>query len=417
MPTDPPESLLDRSLLRELAGGDAFARGEQCFTEGRVDQLHTWPDRASGKVEGSPVCRVKLWRARGELRWSCTCPAGREVRCCEHAVAVGLAWLAHAADGGSESPACSARQQREAQRQRIAQHLGGVDPERLVTLLLEATDYDDILRRRLLLESIGVARPKGKRRTRGAASRPDLAAYREILRDAIEVGDYVDYDAMPDYAQGVEEAIAPLDDQLHAGQSSAVIELTEFALISLDAAAEWLDGGDGSLNRVYDELQRLHFEACRAARPDPEALAARLLAYELEGGLGIFSNASNNYADVLGERGLRAWRRLVEARWAALAEPAEAAPGVRPIDHQRYQLQALMEGIAVADGDLDQLIEIKRRDLSSPHDFLSLAELCRGAGRHAEAAAWAERGLQAFPGETDRAGLRDFMQCSGKVRP
>ena len=59
-----------------------------------------------------------------------------------------------------------------------------------------------------------------------------------------------------------------------------------------------LDGGDGALNTVYDDLQNLHLEACRVAKPDPEELAARLLDYELEGGLGIFNNAPVAYAEV-----------------------------------------------------------------------------------------------------------------------
>ncbi len=423
MPTDPPEGLPDRPLLRELAGAEPFVRGERILTEGGVRQLHVWPDRASAKVDGTPFCRVKLWRARGELQWSCTCPAGREARPCEHAVAVGLAWMANgAAAQPSKTPVGPDHQRRDAQRQAIADHLHTADQERLIALVLEATDYDDILRRRLLLESIHVGRPKGKRRARGAAATPpDFAAYREILREAIEVSDYVDYDAMPDYAQGVEEAIAPLGELLRVGRAAEVIELAESALVSLDAAAEWLDGSDGSLNRVYDELQRVHYEACRAARPDPEALAARLLAYELDGGLGVFSNAVNNYADVLGERGVRAWRTLLETQWSALSDPPQPAPGdvprVRPIDHRRYQLQALMEGVAAAVGDVDGLIAIKERDLSSPHDFLALAELCRSAGRHAEASEWAERGLRAFPTARDHAGLRDFARGPGPARP
>ena len=48
--------------------------------------------------------------------------------------------------------------------------------------------------------------------------------------------------------------------------------------MELDRASEMIDAGDGSLNAIYDDLQQYHLEACRAARPEPEALAARLLA-------------------------------------------------------------------------------------------------------------------------------------------
>ena len=190
-----------------------------------------------------------------------------------------------------------------------------------------------------------------------------------------------------------------------------MVDLAEFALVELDRANEMLDGGDGSLNPVYDDLQHYHLEACRAAHPDPEKLAARLLHYELEGGLGVFNNASKAYADVLGPRGQAAWKRRLSREWASLppltAEKAGGAPG--PINHRRFQLQALMERLAESEGDLATLAAVKQRDLSSAHDFLSLAELYASAGQDAEALAWAERGLNAFPGLPDEVGLRDFV--------
>ena len=107
--------------------------------------------------------------------------------------------------GGPSRP--KPHQEDERRRERIHQHLRNVPQERLIALLLEATDYDDILRRRLLLESIGVVRvPPGKRRA-GTGPTPNLATYQQVLREAIETHDYVDYEALPDYAQGVEEAI------------------------------------------------------------------------------------------------------------------------------------------------------------------------------------------------------------------
>ena len=45
----------------------------------------------------------------------------------------------------------------------------------------------------------------------------------------------------------------------------------------MDAASDRVDTGDGLLNRVYDQLQHLHLEACKMGNPDRPALAARLL--------------------------------------------------------------------------------------------------------------------------------------------
>jgi uncharacterized Zn finger protein len=418
-----PEDLLDRTLLRQLAGEKAFSQGEAYFAEGRVRQLHASSDRVTARVNGTRPYRVKLWRGRGRLRFSCTCAAGREEKFCKHCAAVGLAWLAgpEAQPAPATAPragtASAAGKQDEAfnepPRETLRDHLRGLEKDRLVSLVLEATDYDDILRRRLLLEAIGVAKVAGRRPSAASpgALEPNIEAYRQILREAIECADYVDYDAMPDYAQSVEEAIRPLGELLRSGHAREAVDLAEFALIELDRASEMLDGGDGSLNGVYDDLQHYHLEGSRAAGLEPEELAVRLLAFEIEGGLGIFNNAVRNYAEVLGERGVSAWRQELIRLWSRLPilKPGEAGAGRGPIDHRRFQVTALMERLARDEADQTLLMAIKQRDLSSPHDFLALAELAQNNGQTAEALVWAERGIEAFPSVADDAGLRDFV--------
>jgi uncharacterized Zn finger protein len=67
-----------------------------------------------------------------------------------------------------------------------------------------------------------------------------------------------------------------------------------------------------------------------------------------------------------------------------------------------------MESIARQSGDLDALIGVLSRDLSSAWHFLQIAELCQGRDRLDEALEWAERGLAAFPDETDER-LLEFL--------
>ncbi len=431
MPSPSSENFLDRPLLQQLAGPKAFARGEAYFAENRVRQLQASIDRATAKVSGSRTYRVKLWHQRGQLHHACTCAAGREEAFCKHCAAVGLAWLAaleeHASDGPSNHGAAPAQPRPEADetgisRDQLRDYLRSLDKERLVSLTLEATDYDDILHRRILLELIGVAPAGGSKKSAGttppsapARTPPDLDLYKHLLHEAIECADYVDYSSMGDYAQGVEEAIRPLGDLLQNGQAAAVLELAEFALLELDRSSDMIDTGDGALNAIYDDLQQYHLEACRLAKPDPEALAARLLTYELEGGLGVFNNAVNTYADALGPLGVAAWRRLLIQEWSRLpvigAEGAKQAGGApaASIDYRRFQLNALMERVARAAGDTDALIAVKQRDLTSAHDFLALADLQLSAGRPEEAARWAERGVAAFPGAATSSGLNDLL--------
>jgi uncharacterized Zn finger protein len=67
-----------------------------------------------------------------------------------------------------------------------------------------------------------------------------------------------------------------------------------------------------------------------------------------------------------------------------------------------------MERLAEAGGDVDELVAIKAKDLSSGYHYLAIAEVLTKAGRANEALAWAERGLKAFPDRPDDR-LRDFL--------
>ena len=416
MPTA-PDRFLSRPLLRQLAGEQLFASGEQCFARGSVGQMRAGKDRVSARVTGARTYRVKLWRRRGELQFRCDCDEGRTETFCQHCVAVGLAWLSHpeepgappvdAADGAVNNQRDEAR--REEERLQLAAHLRTFEPERLTSLLLEATDYDEILRRRLLLEALGIA-PAPDTRGAKVPSRPSpaVSAYRQLLREAIQTGGVVDYHSMPDYVQGIEEAVAPLAGWLRRGWHEEVMGLVEFAAGELDAAAERVDTGDPLLNRVYDDLQRYHLAACRHAALDVRALAARLLHYELEGGLAIFNNASKTYAELLGEEGKSAWRSLLIREWR---KPAMGTGSGTPplIDHRRFQVQMLMERLADTEGDLSALLALKRADLRGVHDHVALSEWLESIGRPTEAVLGAEAASRQFTGPHEKRVWREFL--------
>ena len=126
------------------------------------------------------------------------------------------------------------------------------------------------------------------------------------------------------------------------------------------------------------------------ARPDPVALAERLFELEMESEFGAFHQAVAVYADVLGEAGRAAYRRLAETAWAKV-------PALGPGDQDpnryggRYRITSIMEAVARADGDLEALVAVKSRDLSLPHAFLEIAELYQEAGNADRALEWAER--------------------------
>ena len=121
----------------------------------------------------------------------------------------------------------------------------------------------------------------------------------------------------------------------------------------------------------------------------------------------IFHGAAATYADVLGEKGLAIYRRLAEREWKKV--PA-LAPGRDDSAKygKRFRITHIMETLARASGDVEALVDVMKRDLSLPHDFLKIAEVYKEARNHDFALEWAERGVKAFPERTD-SRLREFL--------
>jgi uncharacterized Zn finger protein len=154
-------------------------------------------------------------------------------------------------------------------------------------------------------------------------------------------------------------------------------------------------------------IEELHLDACSKGRPDPEALAERLFAWELDGPWDVFDQAVIRYAEVLGDTGLARYRELAEKEWAAVPR---LAPGEdsRERYRSRFRITRIMQALAQYSGDLADLIAVEERNLSIGYRFLQIAELCREHGEDDAALEWAERGMAAFAEDPDPR-LRAFL--------
>ncbi len=376
----------DRAALRQWAGDKPFQRGEEYFREGRVRGLKIEGKVVTARVNGRRPYKVRLWgQAGGGVEYSCDCPDGREGKFCRHCVAVGLAWLTGDERGGKPDP--------------LREYLKRLPRERLVELMIEATDYDSILRRRLTLENSRQA----------AGTDLDPVVWKKLIREAIATKEYIDYEALPDYAQGIEEVLRPLPEAIEHGDAALAVELCEFALGEMDKVPDLVDFSDPALAEIWQHLHDWHLRACRQAQPEPVSLARRLLKSEMDSALGNFRDAASTYASVLGASGLRTYAEMLEEAWAGVP-PIQ--PGERPatIDDRRVHLTAMMERLAAASQNVHAQVAVKSRDLSTPHDFLAIAELYRTRGRLLEAISWCERGWEAFKDRQAQADdLRELL--------
>lgn len=384
--------VLNQHVLRQMAGSRSFERGEEYFTSGQVLSLTEYEGTIAARVLGAHEYRVKLWVEGDGLGYSCTCPVGDDGAFCKHCVAVGLTWLAEATD--KQKPG-KARKSTTTMKD-VEAYLERQDKDTLVRMLMEQAMDDDRLRERLLMKTARMG-PKGL----------DLATFRRAIDHAVSTGDFIEYGEVWDYAQGIEEVITSIEELLKEGYAAEVIELVEYALDAVEHAIESVDDSDGRMGDVLVHLQELHHTACKAAKPDPEALAKRLFELELRGGSDTFYNAMETYADVLGNKGLAVYRTLVEAEWAHVRT---LKPGKDDPDRygKRFRITHIMETLAQQSGDIEALVAIKSRDLSYPYSYLQIAEVYKQAGQYDQALEWAERGMKAFPNQID-SRLRDFL--------
>ena len=388
---------LTEATLRRMAGARSFARGLEYFNRELVKSIAEQDSAIAAKVEGTNVYRVRLWVRARSLEYACTCPVGDDGEFCKHCVAVGLTWLDQ---GNAVADSASAKRVSKVNKpavtmQDVRDYLAAQKAATLVDMLLKHAETDEGLQRQLLMLA-------AKKTDRG----PDLATFKQAIDDAVIPDEFVRYDAMYEYSCRVDQVIDAVEDLLKDGHAVEVIELTEYACRALEQALQSVDDSGGETGEMFERLQDLHYAACRKGKPDPKELARRLFEWELHSQWDTFSGAAERYADVFGSQGLAVYRQLAEQHWARVPS---SGPGERKADHgKHYRITHIMEGLARQSGNVDAIVAIQQRDLSSSWAYLQIAESYRQAKNHDLALEWAERGMKAFAKDLDHR-LREFV--------
>lgn len=389
-------TLINRNALEALAGGTAFQRGEEYFAVGAVGRLRAKEDKVFAKVEGTETYQVELWDEDGELAGDCTCPRAGDGYFCKHCVAVGLAWLN---EHGSASPSTDGPGRKSAKAKRrdpwkgIRQFLETQPTESLIEMLLDVAQRDDRLFQLLLLKA---------ERTHGGGNAEK--AFRRAIDDAVQIRGFIDWREVGTYAGNIDQVVESLAELLQPDSAAMLIELAEYAIEKVENALEQVDDSNGEIGDTIYRLGELHIKACTMAKPDPAALAERLFRFETTLPFGLCSFDAVTYRTPLGQKGLQRYRELAEAEWQKIKPRADD----KGFDVHRSAITRVMERLAEASGDIDELVAIKAKDLSSSYRYLGIAEILAKAKRHDEALSWAERGLKAFP-DRPHDDLRDFL--------
>ncbi|MDY7100523.1 MAG: SWIM zinc finger family protein [Actinomycetota bacterium] len=380
--TDRLEARISRSVVQELADARALLRGATYESDGKVEIERSSADRCVATVHGVLPYRVELWIDLDELTWTCTCPAGAGAVFCEHCVATALA-VKPQVHGAELSPDGDSAAEGGADVEVLRDHVAGMARRQLVEIVLEQAAHDPRLLARLEIAA----------GTAGDHHPVDLDEWRRRLDAAFDgegVLDESDELSVLSWVNNLHAAIAALEDLLAAGHADEVVELAEHAFRLDDEALRFVDDSDGWLSELAVRIRDLHLAACAESSVDPEDLAARLVDLELNAELDTFRRSAATYARVLGDEGLVAFRTLVEPRRAEVGPPEGYAV-------EGYGLQEAMTGWALAAGDVDTFVEVKRGVLDAPEDYREVAEALAVAGRSREALEWASQGIEAFP--------------------
>ena len=386
--------VLTTSRVRRWAGSRSYGRGEDYFHGGHVSDLKAVKGRVTATVHGTYPYRVMLWADGDSVGYDCDCPVGLRGDFCKHCVATALAWLEKRTPAGKTGKGKGKKKaDKGLTMQDVRAWLLLQKKEALVDMLVEAAEYDSQLSGSLMMKA-------------AAARAVNMVTYREVLDQAIGIDGFIDYHDMYEYWRRADLAIDGIEELLNTGRAAAVVELSEYALRCLEGAMNnAMD--DGEMGMLQHRLEGMHLEACRKAKPDPEALAERLFDWELTGEWGTFSDAGNTYARELGKNGMRRYRELAEAEWGNVKplRPGENAPDKYG---KRSCITRIMENLACQSGDIEALVAVKSRDLSSNYDFFKIAEVYQKAREGNKALEWAEKGIQIF-GEKADSRLQDLL--------
>ncbi|MFM0324837.1 SWIM zinc finger family protein [Caballeronia glebae] len=395
------ETLLGEVLTLEevqsLADVKTFARGKAYFHEGAVSRLDERGGVLHASVNGTSRYSVEFSVGRDdELAYECDCPVGQTGTFCKHLVAVALSWLENSGAEvfhADEPEPTKTRKKRKTTEELIAEYVATLDDDAMRELLLDAVERDTVLRDKLLFAA-------------RAASANDLPSMKAAVRDATRIGRPLDWRESGAYGDGLFSLADALRQRLQGPAAPQVVELAELAIAEAEKSLEQIDDSNGDVMPGILELAAVHLEACKQTSPDPVKLADRLFLYQSQGAWDTFYDVLPKYAEPLGEGGMRRYRALVEEAWRQFPSLSPKDGLRRSFDGNRTRLEHAAIRLAEFDGDVDEQIAIRQKDLSAPYRYLLLAETCAENEQYDDGLDWAHQGLAAFK-EPDRR-LLDF---------
>jgi hypothetical protein len=263
--------------LRLIAGDEVLGQAAGLVDGGMVADVHLDGLLVLATVAGTPVSVRVL-----EDALACKCPCSDDAPCV-HAVAATLAWVRTGTD--EETPDLLA----------VLKEQSTVW---LALRLAAIADGNAELTRLLLAEAVDPEVPSALAELRAALESALDAHEGEAAGEAED--DYGEW--YPDFEEVealIEEAGTYLEDS-----PGELRELADYAITRIEGLLDYENCYGSGPTDALEMAHELHLAACRAAPPDPVALAERLVSARLNTGWDVFADGPATYAHVLGPAGL-----------------------------------------------------------------------------------------------------------------
>jgi len=383
--------LLTADSMLNIAGYKFFERGEGYCATGAVEDIVESRGAIKATVAGTHDYKVKIQVYHNELDYICNCPVGQRGLFCKHLVATGLAWLQE--QQGRPPVKNKIKNKTPNIFETIRGHLATLDKKQLINIVIEQAEDDAAFRNSLLTKAL-VKLPISER---------DLTEHKEFIRKAIQTS-FVDYGGMYRYLQRVGPVYELIEQLYKQKHFEHVIELSAYALRLGFTAYNNVDDSDGGFGGVLDSFSDYHYQACHNSQPDKKRLAKSLFNLHMKDGWGLID--FRNYEKVLGKQGLDQFKTLAKKRWQKVSP--KNTNHLNDYGSDDYNITKIMQQLAEMEDDIDTLIAIKKRDLSSSYQYFEIAEVYKKAKRYDEALYWAEKGLKLFKNEPN-SPLVEFL--------
>lgn len=248
-------------------------------------------------------------------------------------------------------------------------------PEARIEELIAALEVDEL---REVVSAAVDRHDDVERQVRLVAARAagGLAQLRAEVDRGLRIRRFLGYRESGPWARAARPILSELEKAVDTSPSKELVELLQRAVAHVVKVILHADDSDGLIGDLARDLLELHARACDARVADPVKLAAWMVKFGFTD-QDFFEVDPVRYANALGERGLAAYREAVDTHTGT----------------DSFAVRYARDRLAILDGDVDAIVEQLGGDLTTPYQFIRVAEAMAELGLHDEVLAWSTRGI------------------------